>query len=78
MHDGAVRVDTGDDVREFPCDALLSMIEGDLRELNDGSGDAGIGLTLRAGNSSQTDWSGRVEVKRETPLTVLLFSCESA
>lgn len=77
MRDGVIRVDTGEQVVEFPRDELVSMIEGELRELNYWSLDASIGVTLRAGNSEQTDMSGRLQIERETVLTRLLLSYET-
>jgi hypothetical protein len=78
MRSGVIRVDTGAEVLEFPKSALYSMIEGELRELDYWSLDAGLGLTWRSGNSDQTDLTTRVEVKRETALTRTLASYESA
>ncbi len=78
MQDGVIRIATDEGVREFPRDALLSMIEGELRELNYWSLDLGLGFTTRSGNSDQTDASGWIKVQRETPLTRLRFSYESA
>jgi len=78
MREGVIRVDTGTEVREFPSEHLLSMIEGDLREINYWSLDLSLGLTMRSGNSDQTDTTGRLEIERETPLTELHLSYESA
>jgi hypothetical protein len=78
MRAGAIRVDTGTEVREFPRSALYSMIEGELREIDYWSLRAGLGLTLRSGNSDQADLTARVEVKRETALTRTLASYETA
>jgi hypothetical protein len=69
MREGVIRIDTGSEVREFPSDALLAMIEGELREINYWSLDAGLGVTARSGNSDQLDTSIRVKLERDTPLT---------
>jgi hypothetical protein len=69
MHGGVIRVDTGTEVREFPAKDLYSMIEGELREINYWSLDASLGLTLRSGNSDQTDFTSSAKLQRETPLT---------
>ena len=78
MRGGSIRVDTGTEIREFPRSALYSMIEGELREIDYWSLKAGLGLTLRSGNSDQSDLTARVEAKRETALTRTLASYESA
>jgi hypothetical protein len=78
MRGGVIRVDTGTEVLEFPKSALYSMIEGELREIDYWSLDAGLGLTWRSGNSDQADLTTRVDLKRETALTRLLGSYESA
>jgi putative salt-induced outer membrane protein YdiY len=78
MRDGVIRIDTGDEVREFPRDDLISMIEGDLREINYWSLEISLGLTVRSGNSDQQDGSGQLQLERETPLTDLLLAYASA
>jgi putative salt-induced outer membrane protein YdiY len=78
MRDGVIRIDTGEEVREFPRGDLISMIEGDLSEINYWSLDLSLGLTLRSGNSNQQDGSGRLQLERETPITNLLLAYESA
>jgi hypothetical protein len=78
MRGGTIRVDTGSEIREFPRSAMYSMIEGELREIDYWSLKAALGLTWRSGNSDQTDLTARLEVKRETALTRLLASYESA
>ncbi len=78
MRGGVIRVDTSAGVREFPRNELYSMIEGELRELDYWSLDAGLGLTWRSGNSDQADMTARLDVKRETALTRLVAAYESA
>jgi hypothetical protein len=78
MRAGVIRVDTGTEIREFPRSQLYSMIEGELREIDYWSLKAGLGLTWRSGNSDQSDLTAHVEVKRETSLTRLLASYETA
>jgi Protein of unknown function, DUF481 len=78
MRAGTIRIDTGNEIREFPRSGLYSMIEGELREIDYWSLKAGLGLTLRSGNSDQTDLTARVDLKRETALTRTLASYESA
>jgi hypothetical protein len=69
MHGGVIRVDTGTEIVEFPRDALFSMIEGERSELNYWSLDIDVGLTLRSGNSDQSDLSTDIEIERESPIT---------
>jgi putative salt-induced outer membrane protein YdiY len=78
MHGGVIRVDTGTEIVEFPRDALFSMIEGEPRELNYWSLDIDVGLTLRSGNSDQSDLTTEFEIDRESPLTKLILKFQSA
>jgi hypothetical protein len=78
MRGGVIRIDTGTGIREFPRSAFYSMIEGELRELDYWSLDASVGLTWRSGNSDQADLTARIDLKRETALTRILASYESA
>ena len=80
MRGGVIRIETatGKEILEFPRGELFSMIEGEPREINYWSLDASIGLTLRSGNSDQTDLGTRVKLERETPLTRGILGYEGA
>ena len=78
MNDGVIRIDTGEEIVEFKKDDLFGAIEGDMREINYWSLEVGVSMSLRAGNSSQTDADLSLEVKRETPLTEFNVSYQSA
>ena len=78
MRDGILRIDTGAGIRSFPRDDLLSMIEGELREINYWSLDGSLGMTLRSGNSNEFGYSLRAKLMRETPLSRGFVLYESA
>jgi len=78
MRGGVIRIDTGEEILEFPRDELLNMIEGGLRELDYWSLNVGLGLSLRSGNSDQTDLNINAQIRRETPLTRATVSYQSA
>lgn len=69
VKDGVMRIDTGEGIREFPQDALVDYIEGELRERNYWSGGLSLGLTARSGNTNQNDLTASASLERETPLT---------
>ena len=77
LRDGVIRILTEEGVREYPQDMLMSMIEGDLRELNYWSFEVGGSLTVRSGNSDEEDLTMRAELKRETPFTRGLVKFDS-
>ena len=78
MHGGVIRVDTGTEIVEFSRDALFSMIEGERSELNYWSLDIDVGMTLRSGNSDQSDLSTDIEIERESPLTTGIIAYQNA
>jgi putative salt-induced outer membrane protein YdiY len=78
MHAGVIRVDTGAEIREFPREALFSMIEGDRSEINYWSLEIDLGLTARSGNSDQTDLTTGIEIERESPITTATLAYQSA
>jgi hypothetical protein len=78
MRGGVIRIDTGTEIREFARSAFYSMIEGELREIDYWSLKGALGLTWRSGSSNQSDLTARIDVKRETSLTRILATYESA
>jgi hypothetical protein len=78
MHAGVIRIDTGTEIVQFHRDALFSMIEGEPKEINYWSLDIDIGLTLRSGNSDQSDLTSGVEIDRESPLTKMILTYQNA
>ena len=65
MRDGMIRINTENGVRELPRRDLLSIIEGSARERDFWSAKLNLGVTTRTGNTNQTDFSTRLEIKRE-------------
>jgi len=65
MSEGIIRITTADGLREFSRDELLSIIEGVPKERNFWSVKASVGITVRTGNTEQSDMSNSVTVKRE-------------
>ena len=65
MQDGVIRISTEDGIREFGRLELLSIIEDTPREINFWSSNAFFGITLRTGNTEQTDFSAWLKIKRE-------------
>ncbi|MBL9136138.1 MAG: DUF481 domain-containing protein [Verrucomicrobiales bacterium] len=56
---------------DHPRDRLQSLTPGGSRERDHWSGDASIGLTLRAGNTEQYEYNAQAHLQRRTPATRL-------
>jgi len=69
LHGGIFRVNDGERIHEYPRAQLVVMVAGAEGEADYWSGTLGVGFTSRTGNSTQTDLSANVMIKRETPLT---------
>ena len=68
MQDGQIAVRTADgEVRSFPRESLLLIIEGKGSEWDYWSAQASLGLVLRSGNSDQQDFNAHAHVRRQTP-----------
>ena len=65
MRDGMIRINTENGVLDLPRRDLLSIIEGSARERDFWSAKLNLGITTRSGNTNQTDFSTRLEIKRE-------------
>jgi hypothetical protein len=65
MKDGVIRINTFAGPIEMPRKKLLSIIEGEPRELNFWSANASLGWNQRTGNTNQIDISTRLGIKRE-------------
>ncbi|MEZ5990260.1 MAG: DUF481 domain-containing protein [Planctomycetota bacterium] len=70
VHDGASR--------SFGRGELLALIPGAPSEWNYWSGKLGLGLTVRSGNTDQTDATGHIDLARHTPETRLLADYKGA
>ena len=68
MQDSLVAVRTADgEVRSFPRESLLLIIEGKGSEWDYWSAEASLGLVLRSGNTDQQDFNAHAHVRRQTP-----------
>src|SRR6188508_167603 len=68
MQDGQIAVRTADgQVRSFPRESLLLIIEGQGSEWDYWSAEASLGFVLRSGNSDQQDFNAHAHVRRQTP-----------
>lgn len=65
MRDGVIRITTESGIQEFQGSELLSIIEGQPKELNFWSAKASIGITARAGNTDQQDMNAILKIRRE-------------
>lgn len=63
----------GAEPQTFARDQLQSLTPGGARERNLWSGNASIGLTLRAGNTESVDYTAQAHLQRRTPSTRLSF-----
>jgi putative salt-induced outer membrane protein YdiY len=57
--------------RVFSRDQLQSLTPGGAKERNYWSGNLSVGLTLRAGNAEQVDYTAQAHLQRRTPATRL-------
>ncbi|MDH4036266.1 MAG: DUF481 domain-containing protein [Candidatus Krumholzibacteria bacterium] len=71
MRDGVIRVTTAAGEMEFRRQELLSIIEGEPREINFWSAKASAGFTGRSGNTNQSDMNALVKIRREATLSQL-------
>jgi putative salt-induced outer membrane protein YdiY len=55
--------------RTSPRDSLQSFTRGGAKERDYWSGKVDLGLTIRSGNTEQTDYNGQAHLKRRTPTT---------
>jgi len=69
MVDGILRIESEGKVVEFKSAAMLGMIEAGQRERDYWSFDGSLGLTLRSGNTDQSDLTLSAKIQRETALT---------
>jgi hypothetical protein len=78
MQDGEIRISTPSGVSERPRANLISMIEGEPKEVNYWSGMVNFGLAARKGNSNQADVTGVAEIRRRTALTRAILAYNGA
>jgi putative salt-induced outer membrane protein YdiY len=77
MQDSLVAVRTADgEVRSFPRESLLLIIEGKGSEWDYWSAEASLGLVLRSGNTDQQDFNAHAHVRRQTPTLRSDFSLD--
>lgn len=69
MKDGQITIDTGTEVITRDRALLVSMIEGEPKELNYWSGEGTLGFSLKSGNTNTSDLTVYAMLKRETALT---------
>jgi putative salt-induced outer membrane protein YdiY len=69
MKDGVIRVTTRAGELEFQRGELLSIIEGEPREINFWSAKGSLGFTGRSGNTNQSDLAAQVRIRREATLS---------
>ena len=62
-----VVIDTDDGKKEFPRSALISITPGAASEWDNWSAKIHFGLNFTRGNSEQTDFTAKVNIKRRTP-----------
>jgi hypothetical protein len=67
MKDGIIRIRVGDEIREFQRANLLSIIEGKPSEWYYWRVNISAGLVGRRGNTDQSDFNARVNIRREAP-----------
>jgi len=72
--DGVVRVtkdkviiDTADGTREFDRSLLISITQGAVTEIDNWSAKIDLGLNFTNGNTDQTDFTAKLDVRRRTP-----------
>lgn len=69
IRDGKVAIRVGDEVREFPRNQLILVLEGHPREINFWSLKASVGSVARSGNTDQADLNAFLQVRRDAPRT---------
>ncbi len=69
MKEGIVTIRTGDEVREFPRERLILILESNPSERNFWSAKISTGFVGRSGNTDQTDLNASLRLRRETSRT---------
>jgi putative salt-induced outer membrane protein YdiY len=64
-----VIIETADGKKEFPRSKLIAITQGATSEWDNWSAKISIGLNFTRGNSTQTDYTSKLNVKRLTPDT---------
>jgi putative salt-induced outer membrane protein YdiY len=67
MKDGIIRIRVGDEIQEFQRADLLSIIEGKPTEWYYWRVKFSAGLVGRSGNTDQSDFNARFNIRREAP-----------
>lgn len=62
-----VIVKTNDGIREFERGKLISITPGAMSELDNWSFKVMFGMTFQRGNTDQTDFAAKINIKRRTP-----------
>lgn len=62
-----VTIDTADGKKEFPRSKLIAFTQGATSEWDNWSAKIDLGLNFTRGNSTQTDFTAKLNVKRLTP-----------
>lgn len=62
-----VVIDTAQGKKEFPRSELISITPGARTEWDNWSAKISLGLNFTRGNSSQTDYTSKINIKRRTP-----------
>jgi len=68
-----VTITKGESTTEFNRNRLISFITGEVKESNYWSGVVSFGLNIRSGNTDQTDFLAKVNIKRRTSQTRLIL-----
>jgi len=63
----SVTIDTTDGKKEFPRDKLIAITQGAASEWDNWSAKIDLGLNFTRGNSTQTDLTAKLNIKRLTP-----------
>jgi putative salt-induced outer membrane protein YdiY len=67
IRDGVVAVRSGEEVRRFERDELVSIVTGAERERDYWDGKVSLGATVRSGNTNQQDFTGVGFIRRAGP-----------
>jgi hypothetical protein len=67
IKDGTVKIKIDEEVREFPRDDLILILEGRPRERNYWFARLGVGLVSRSGNTNQNDFNATIRLRRQSP-----------
>ena len=69
VRDGVILVGRGEEQLRFAREALVSIIPGEVKEVDYWSGRGNLSLTFRSGNADQTDVVTRATIWRRAPWT---------